>query len=460
MNILLVGHGYPPECVGGTEYYLEAIARELAGEDSVTVFTGSLEWREQFEVVETNVDGVDVVRVHRSDLYFDHWDKLGNPHVARVYEDLLDRLAPDVVHVHHWIRLDHSLVRRAAARRIPVLVHLHDLFVTCPRVFRILDDDRFCNEQTGPDECRQCVPRWKFQGDGEIDRSLLHRRESLGAELEAAVAVLAPTESHAENCARLLPVERSRFEVVPHPDLPRTPRKPAVHAHSAQGRLIGSFASHLHPVKGLHVVLEAMREMGPRSGIALEVFGGFASEAYEAKVRALAEGLEVRFHGPYRAGEPGAVAADVVVVPSLAAESHSFWLDEALSSGLPVLVSDFGALAERADGRVTRVARADPAAWARALTQLRDDPALRATPGAPATRPESLEQHVERLRALYRSAAQRGAPAVPSPAAPRALEFDWDRREMAFRELLRSEDWEDVVADLRRELEERASKPS
>ena len=51
MKILVVSHAYPPDGVGGTERYAEAVARGLAAQGhEVRVFTGSLEWRERFTV--------------------------------------------------------------------------------------------------------------------------------------------------------------------------------------------------------------------------------------------------------------------------------------------------------------------------------------------------------------------------------------------------------------------------
>jgi glycosyltransferase involved in cell wall biosynthesis len=119
VKVLGVSHAYPPDGVGGTERYAEAVARGLAAQGhAVRVFTGSLEWRERFTVERRVQDQVAVTCVHRDDLYFDSWDKIGHPRVALAFEDELDAWRPDVVHLQHWIRLTDDLVRRAAARSI------------------------------------------------------------------------------------------------------------------------------------------------------------------------------------------------------------------------------------------------------------------------------------------------------------------------------------------------------
>src|SRR5262245_42830787 len=145
MRILSVIHAFPPEGTGGSERYAAELLEELArrGHD-VSVFSGTLEGRIPVQTSRRVHRGIPVEVVHRSDQYFDHWDKVYNPHVSLLYEEALARVRPDVVHVHHWIRLSSDLVRRAALRGIATVVHLHDLFVTCPRVFRIHRDDHSC----------------------------------------------------------------------------------------------------------------------------------------------------------------------------------------------------------------------------------------------------------------------------------------------------------------------------
>ncbi len=465
MKILVVTHAYPPEGCGGTERYAEATARGLlARGHDVVVFSGSLEWRPRFEL-ERRVEGpVAVARVHRSDLYFDHWDKVGDPRVAELFEAELDAFRPDVVHLHHWIRLRQDLVRRAAARAIPTVVHLHDLYVTCPRVFRLrpgatpAEEERNCDEPLGRAACLSCVPRWSFQRDDEIGLALDHYASELSAELAAATRCLAPSASHARRLRTRAPSPFA-LDVLPHPRLPGGVQAPSPRARSPQGELRVLFFATLVPMKGAHVVLEAMRQLGQDNGISLDVHGAFATPAYEARLRALAQGQQVRFHGGYVVDEPCRTPADVVVVPSLAPESYSFWLDEAGRTGLPIVAAASGAIPERVAGqpgrsRVKLVAPGDVAALASALRELRDDLAAREALAA-GNAPEGmdLEEHLAALEACYAAALQAGAPAVAAPAAPAALRHDWDRRELLFRELLRSDGWEALLARQQAELE-------
>ncbi len=469
MRILVVAHALPPDGIGGTERYAEAVATGLAARGhEVAAFCGSLKWGERFEVDRGEFGGpsgglprLPLLRVHRSDLYFDHWDKVHEPRVAKEFEQELARSRPDVVHLHHWIRLSDDLVRRAAARGVPTVVHLHDLFVTCPRVFRLRpdaapgaakDDLVGCDEPLGRAACLDCVPRWPFQTDAEIGASIDHYAAGLRAELAAAATRIAPSRSHARQLALHTAMGDGAFEVLGHPRLPGGIQGPGRDAKSPAGRLALLYFSQLAPMKGVHLLLDAVRRVG--SGVSLDLHGGFAGEEHEARLRAHAAGLDVRFHGAYSGDEPSSTAADVAVIPTLARESWSFWLDEAGRLGLPILAAAAGAIADRATARVRLVPVGDVGALAAAIAELRDDPSRRrALAAGPAPAAMELDDHLARLEALLADAVKRGAPRVAPRPDPAALVHDWDRREQAFRALLLEQEREQALARQQSEIE-------
>ena len=69
---------------------------------------------------------------------------------------------------------------------------------------------------------------------------------------------------------------------------------------------------------------------------------------YENMLRDKSRGLDVTFHGPFDSKDIGSVleTLDAVIVPSIWWESHGMVVREAKLAGLPVIVSDHGALAE------------------------------------------------------------------------------------------------------------------
>ena len=225
-RIGLVVHGQPPELVGGTERLVSELGAALAARgDTVEIFSGSIEWRPEFEVVRDESGPVPIVRVHRHDLFFERWDKLENPFVERAYGTWLDTFAPDLVHVHHWARLTTRLVAVGRARGLPVVLSLHDLLSTCPRYHRVKQDLSFCDVPAGPEVCRNCAPRWRFQSDSEVDGSVTVFAADLRAEVAGADALVAPTEGHAQRVLQWLDLDR--------PVTARTRRAPRASTASA-----------------------------------------------------------------------------------------------------------------------------------------------------------------------------------------------------------------------------------
>src|SRR5690606_18788660 len=106
MNVLHVVHGFPPETSGGTERTVEALARAMQRLGcTVTVAAGSLRLGNPGEPTREDHDGLPVLRLHRDDLWFESWFKTFSPPLSEGFARLLARLQPDVVHVHHWLRL-------------------------------------------------------------------------------------------------------------------------------------------------------------------------------------------------------------------------------------------------------------------------------------------------------------------------------------------------------------------
>jgi len=462
-RIGLVVHGQPPELVGGTERLVDELARALAGRGlSVEVFTGSIEWRPRFEVVRDESGPVPRVRVHRHDLFFERWDKVANPFVESAFLRWLDAFSPQVLHVHHWARLSTRLVVPARTRGIPVVLSLHDLFSSCPRYHRVKADLSFCEVPPSPEACRHCAPRWRFQGDAEIDASVEAFASQLRAEVAAADVLVAPTAGHGERLLRWLSLQRTVVALPPASEAVLGPasRPLGDRAASAEDPLRAGVFGHLHPLKGVEVLLDAQAALADPRALEVHVWGEAPEPAMDAALKARAGARRVVWHGRYAPADLGGAPIDVAVLPTLCAESYSFALDEAATLGVPVLATDLGALADRRTERMELFPRGDARALAALLQGLMADPARRASRvRAPAPARITMGRHLAELLAIYERLAAEPARA-PAFTAPQAeAEQAWlersghafELREAGLRELLRSEGWEDVVARLQAE---------
>ena len=430
MKVLLVAHGFPPELVGGTENAVQALAHGLCARgEEVVVVAGSLRHEQGFRtsVEETSVAGrtLRVHRIHRADLYFDHWQKSAGARASLAFGEILRAERPDVVHVHHWIRLSRDLVHRAALLGIPAVVTLHDLWTTCLVTFRVKPDTgEFCHAKLGPSPCIACAaqipPRTPWLSYEAQGIALLERSADLARELELARAVIAPTRAHAEAVLRYLGVaaERLNLRVVPNGrDLALAPVVPPAPPSASEPLRLGVWGQ-LYRLKGADLVLKAVRALPDPARVEVHLAGGEPEPAFAAELRELARGLRVVFHGAYAADALDRHPASRVhafVSGTRAHESYGLVLDEAVALGVPLVLPRAGAYAERlreGEGALF-YAPLDEADLARVLKRLLDEPALagqlRARLPAPSAFTVSIAAQVEAHLALYAEARSAGA---------------------------------------------------
>lgn len=458
MKIVEVVHGFPPEVVGGTERYVQGITEGLRdrGHD-LCVYSGSLTWMEDFTVEAVERQGFELTTVHRNDLYFDRWDKAYNPLVDENFTQYLDTHKPDVVHIHHWVRLTSNLATIAAGKGIPVVVTLHDLYATCPRFFRMKDDGSCCVLPLSPENCLHSAERWLFQHDQEIRNALASFKSDVLAELTAANRVLAPSATHAKTVTERLGLDHVPVRVLPHGLL--TQLKPAPRP-DAGSKLQVVYFSHLYPFKGAKHLIEAFLKMKHRDEVALHLFGGDVSPEFTDELKALSKGHDVTFHGPYTPEDLETFPMDLVVLPTLLSESYSFILDEAVGLGVPIMASDAGAVPERCGKSAFVFRRGDVDQMTEILDKVAGDRSLLdQMRAADPIKIMPMDEHLEKLEAIYDEAIQEGPNENNQFGNPEDRRFvhlkdQWERREYGFKELIRSEQWEDLVASLRKRVVE------
>lgn len=458
MKILFACHGFPPEQRGGVESSSADLALSLAGRGHrVTVVCGSL--RRSVDpgratLVRGELRGADgervsLLRLSRPDLYFDHWHKSQSAAAASAFREILRQERPDVVHVHHWLRLSRDLVCVAAREQVPAVITLHDAFASCPIVFRVRSDTRqACAAPVGPNPCIACAgrlaPRTPWVSSETAFMMLAERQRDLARELELARVLIAPSQAHARALERDLgrAVNSLVCEVIP----PRArasacTARAAAAANAARLRLVSW--SHIARHKGVDLLLDAFlaaREaLAGRVELELEIHGAPSDAEFATGLRRRSAGLPVRWSGEYAQADLAArvdQAATVFVSASRAHESYGSSVDEAAELGLALLLSDAPVFLERCAQVAEFFKAGDSASLCAQIVRLALDPALvqRAqqaaqawTKGLPAR-----DALAERHEAVYARALRAGAPAA-SPAAwfearlnSQAIE-EWDR---------------------------------
>lgn len=411
VKILCALHAFAPETHGGTERTVQALshAMQRAGHELLIV-AGALQPAASAELEPVELPGLRLLRLHRSDLYYEDWYKAWSPEASAAFAALLARERPDVVHVHHWIRLSSDLARLARAAGARVAITLHDYYSVLARPIRMVGEDRV-----------QAPPALPFMNETERAEAFALHRDDFLDELRAAHLLYAVSRSHADAVAQFLPEPVAPIAVSRPPLLAVPPRavRPA-----QPGRRLVSWGS-IYPAKGTHVLLDALRRLGPDSGVTLDLFGGIADPAYGEQLRQQAQGLAVRFHGRFTHEDLARCEADFAVFPSVCHESYGLTLDEAACFGWPVLAADLPSYAERIpDGTGLRFRAGDAADLARLLA----DPRLAALrPAEPD--PWTAEQAVAQLLADYERVQPGGALPPPRVTDARRIRHLWRRGE-------------------------------
>ncbi|WP_322936935.1 glycosyltransferase family 4 protein [Nocardioides bizhenqiangii] len=325
---------------------------------------------------------------------------------ARIGMDaILDRVRPDVVHLHNiYHQLSPSILRPVARRGIPTVMTLHDYKLACP-TYQFLDNGKICEA---------CVPR-KFR-----HAALKACNGSRGASALAAIELTAHTVLGAYKpvdvfiCPsdfmlrkmREAKVFPDRLTHIPHfSDLSRI--EPA----TAPGRGV-LFAGRLSSEKGVDTLIDAAALLP--EGIPVTIAGD-GPDVAELRMRAERAGVSdrVTFAGRLPSDElhQRMREAAVVVAPSRWYENQPMVVLEAFGAARPVVATHLGGFPELITNGVSGllVQHDDPVALAFALTELATDPVRAHEMGAAAHRGAidrfAIDRHLERLDQAYATAA-------------------------------------------------------
>ncbi|MAG56663.1 MAG: hypothetical protein CMJ83_10270 [Planctomycetes bacterium] len=424
MKILMITHGFPPECSGGTESHVQRLCRELIElGHKVEVLCGSHEgagvgnWEPQLRHSEYH--GIPVHRLHRTGLFVDNWEKSLAPEVEPLLQYLIKDFSPDIVHVHHWIRLTRNLVEICHDLGIPAVCTLHDLWTTCPIAFRVREETH-CGRDVGPTNCVGCVPGGENMSEDEIQRELALFRDDTRNELDLVRRVIVPSNAHRDVVLAHMPWLQGKFRVVNHGNISTLRRRRPRKGDFPSGPLRIGHWGHLSFFKGLDVLLEALQGFEHREEVELELFGEVVYPGERERVDELAKDLNITWHGAYRPKALTKVPMDIAIIPSRCSESWSFVLDEAFLLGLPAIVPDRGALAERINGAGAIYLADDARDLRRVLGEIFKSPELLEQWKLCIAPLPLMRQHTRSIESVYHEVLSSRAPLPRTPPALRA----------------------------------------
>lgn len=385
MRILFILHQFFPEFGGGTERVALNLARMaqraghhvhvLAGTVDPALCGGTVVDAPVAGCLRATREGLPVTFIPRSLLPATADIGFG------VDNALADRLAAwmdaerfDVAHVLHTMRMS-SAVLAAQRCGLPYMVTLTDFFLPCSQIYLVTTKQQLCAGPEGGDKCaRDCsVPPWTadaFHGRYEQSKSIL----------EAAAERVVPSGYVARGFQAAYPGLPVR--VVPHGlDMVSLSGGANHPARTWDGELRLAYAGAILHQKGLHVLLQALALL-PGRRLSLRAMGGFWGDTgYHQEIRAMAKAdPRVQLTGELPAREVFAQLSqsDLFCLPSLMPEPFSLVHIESAAAGIPALVSNRGAPADRVAKSKAGIAvdAESPQAWAQAIASVLDRPGL------------------------------------------------------------------------------------
>lgn len=407
MRILHIVHQYPPDKLGGAELYTQAVSRALARRGhTVAVFyrrdapgRGLDRRREDGVQVYVAWHGV-AGPVRRFLLTF------GNQFLHKAFEQVLEEFQPDLIHIQHLLGLPVSLAGQIHRRKLSMVITLRDYWWVCANAQLLTNDSgKICEGPQRYWNCARCalarVGHSRMVMASPLLVALMSRRNRLLRQVvNAARVLIAPTE-FVRRWYISYGFPEEKILLLPHGlEYPaESTSRPRLSSNGIRFLYVGGLSWQ----KGVHILVEAFA--GVQGDAELWIAGDESVDpAYVSRLRAIA-GPNVRFLGRLNREWVWNTLArvDVVVVPSLWYEAYSFLISEAFAAGLPVLASRLGALADRVRDGVDGLLLppGDVAAWRNAIQRLIDDPDLLNHLRANVRPPMTMEEHVERLEAIY-----------------------------------------------------------
>jgi glycosyltransferase involved in cell wall biosynthesis len=435
MKVLHVPFGFVPGSLGGTEIYVQSLCRELQARGVQSVIAAPAArvgvGKSRHESIEVWEFGTEPQPSFES--AYGRPDRIA----AANFRAVLDDTHPDVVHLHaRTAAVSSALVRACRDAGKKVVFTYHTPTVSCARGTMMYMGSTPCDGRVDTVRCTRCVlhkhglhrsapilartPRWIGDLLARVGlrggpftalrmRSLVAaRKDDLRAFLSGSDKVVAVCDWVSDVLLRN-GVEPGKVVVSRQGLAHVTPAVPAGCKARTGAPLRLRYFGRLEEGKGLHVLVRALSLL-PDLPVTLDIFGVQQGPEgpYEQAIRDdIAADSRIQLHPPI-SPERVVVAmrdGDLVMIPSVGMETGPLVVLEAHASGVPVLASRLGGIAELVrddtDGMLVEAGNAQ--SWADAIASLARDPATISRLGSGIRPPRTMKEVSAEMAALYES---------------------------------------------------------
>ncbi len=367
MKVLHVPYCYFPDPVGGTEIYVQALAREQEAIGISAEIAASGDSNATYEDQGIVVRRFAIAReLSLPQLYGD-----GDPVAAESFEAFGMAGKPDVVHLHSYTAAVSALLLRSLkSKGIPVVFTFHTPAVTCVRGDLLYRGESVCDGQIRNRDCTVC----KLQSLGvraDLGECLARVPPQLARQAECASGLLRGKLATALQMRRLVEIRnRSILSFLSGVDriiavcdwsrqvlirngvspgkvllcrqgLTQRPRAVRSDLHFPEKPLRIAYFGRLHESKGVELLVEAV--LKAEAEVTLDIYGTVQDDngkAIRGRLSAVAaESPRIRVLAPIAPEDVPAVLTGyhVLAAPSQSMETGPLVIYEAFAAGIPVL---------------------------------------------------------------------------------------------------------------------------
>jgi len=447
MRILQISCSYFPQTVGGTEVYVQGLSKELLARghqvfisyvtDFIEALGPKIKTREYlFEAVPIFVIEENAYGRKTRDLYY--WQE--NPEFSRVFAEYIRRINPDIVHFHHYSPAAVILqMRMLKQRNIPIVMTYHTPMMTCGRGDMLYLGRSACTGRLDYGRCLFCAQRgsgippflaalWSGLPEG-LSRSISgfickagfasrfttwlefpwmtrKRIEAWKSGFPLVDHFVAVSEwVEGVFVSNDVPKERITLSRQGLSELPQALRK-----KERTDKLRMGYLGRVHYVKGLDILLKAMRILADCPDIELYIYGiadDRKSLIYQRKlVNDSRHDPRIKWMGLLKEEDKFRALSelDVLVIPSRWLESGPLALLEAWATATPAIASDEGSLGELIkDGQGGILFDSgNPVVLAEKIAQVRNQPGLLEALAAAIPPVRTMRQVCDDMEVIYK----------------------------------------------------------